>query len=76
VKPGSCATSRPRARGESLGAELDARTGDGRIVLDRPVTVTGTIKRSSVRGTLGSGGAPLRLRTGDGSIRLTGLATP
>jgi len=61
---------------EDLGAELDAETGDGRIVLDRPVTVTGTIERASVRGTLGSGGAPLRLRTGDGSIRLTGLAAP
>jgi hypothetical protein len=44
--------------------------------LDRPVTVTGTIKRSRVRGTLGSGGAPLRMRTGDGSIRLTAAAHP
>lgn len=59
---------------EGLDAELDAQTGDGRIVLDRPVTVTGTIKRSSVHGTLGAGGAPLRVRTGDGSIRLTAAA--
>jgi len=55
---------------EDLGAELDAHTGDGQIVLDKPVTVSGTIGRSSVKGTLGAGGPPLRIHTGDGSIRL------
>ena len=58
---------------EGLGAELDARTGDGGISLDKPVTVTGTIKENTVRGTLGPGGPPLKIQTGDGSIRLTGL---
>jgi hypothetical protein len=57
---------------EGLGAELDAHTGDGGIRLERPVTVTGTIRDNTVRGTLGPGGAPLRVRTGDGSIRLLG----
>jgi hypothetical protein len=58
---------------EGLGAELDAHTGDGGIALDKPVTVTGTIKENAVRGTLGPGGLPLKIQTGDGSIRLTEL---
>jgi hypothetical protein len=58
---------------EGLGADLDARTGDGHIVLDKPVTVTGTVSPSAVRGKLGAGGPPLRVETGDGSIRLLGL---
>ena len=58
---------------EGLGAELDAHTGDGGIVLDKPVTVTGTISQNTVRGKLGAGGLPLQIHTGDGSIRLLGL---
>jgi hypothetical protein len=56
---------------DDLAADLEAHTGDGHIELDSPVTVSGTISRSEVRGKLGAGGAPLRLQTGDGSIRLT-----
>jgi hypothetical protein len=55
---------------EDLGAELDARSGDGRVVVDVPVTVTGTISQSAVRGKLAGGGGPLRMHTGDGSIRV------
>jgi hypothetical protein len=58
---------------EGLSADLDAHTGDGRIDLERPVSVTGTIEKSAVRGKLGAGGLPLRIRTGDGSVRLLGL---
>ena len=58
---------------EGLGADIDAHTGDGGIVLDKPVTVTGTISPNRVRGKLGAGGLPLRIHTGDGSIRLLGL---
>jgi DUF4097 and DUF4098 domain-containing protein YvlB len=53
-----------------LGAELFARSGDGTISMDIPLTVQGTIGRTQVRGTLGAGGLPLRLHTGDGSIRV------
>jgi len=56
-----------------LAANLEAHTGDGHIELDPPVTVSGTISRSDVRGKLGAGGAPLRLQTGDGSIRVEQL---
>jgi hypothetical protein len=55
---------------EDLAADLDAHTGDGRIDLDAPLTVSGTVSRTSVRGKLGAGGPPLRVETGDGSIRV------
>jgi DUF4097 and DUF4098 domain-containing protein YvlB len=58
---------------DGLGAELDAQSGDGSISVDKPVTVSGTIREHAVRGTLGPGGLPLQIYTGDGSIRLTGL---
>jgi DUF4097 and DUF4098 domain-containing protein YvlB len=58
---------------QGLGAELDARTGDGHIELERPVTVTGRISESAVRGTIGPGGPPLRIQSGDGSIHIAGL---
>jgi DUF4097 and DUF4098 domain-containing protein YvlB len=51
-------------------ANLDAHTGDGRISLDFPVEVSGTFRRTEVRGTMNGGGAALRVRTGDGSIRI------
>jgi DUF4097 and DUF4098 domain-containing protein YvlB len=57
---------------EDLGADLDAHTGDGRVVVEKPLTVTGAIQEHSVRGKLGPGGLPLKIQTGDGSIRLLG----
>src|SRR5581483_6371582 len=55
-----------------LNAELDAHTGDGRIRLYgvSVSNVNGELRRNSVRGRLGAGGATLRIRTGDGSITL------
>ncbi len=55
---------------DDLSAELEAHTGGGHIDLDSPVTVSGTVSRTNVRGKLGAGGPLLRLQTGDGSIRL------
>lgn len=59
-----------------FGAELDAHTGDGRIVNDlerlAPVEKAEREDRSrrTLKGTIGSGGPLLRVRTGDGAIRL------
>jgi DUF4097 and DUF4098 domain-containing protein YvlB len=55
-----------------FNAELDAHTGDGSIRLDglSVSNVNGEIRRNTVRGRLGSGGATLRVHTGDGSITL------
>ena len=83
MEPGSRSTRRGRSSSgdggitlrvpEDLGAEIDAHTGDGRIELDKPITVDGLDRPSSVKGTLGAGGQPLRIHTGDGSIRLQRL---
>jgi hypothetical protein len=51
-----------------LAAELYAHTGDGRISLDLPVTVNGSIERSRIRGKINGGGPLLEIATGDGSI--------
>lgn len=53
-----------------LNANLDAHTGDGSISWDLPITFTGTVNRSSVRGKIGQGGGLLRISSGDGSIHL------
>jgi hypothetical protein len=55
---------------EDLAAELYAHTGDGHIQLDMPVTVSGSIERSRIRGKLNGGGPLLEITTGDGSIRI------
>ena len=58
---------------EGFAADLDAHTGDGRITVDFPVTVSGTLGQSDVRGKMNGGGPTLSVRTGDGSIRLERL---
>jgi len=55
---------------EDLACELYAHTGDGHIQLDLPVTVSGSIEHTRVRGKLNGGGPLLEITTGDGSIRI------
>ena len=55
---------------QDLAADLNAHTGDGHITFDIPVTVSGSIERSRVRGKLNGGGPELEIATGDGSIRI------
>jgi DUF4097 and DUF4098 domain-containing protein YvlB len=57
---------------KGFGAELDARTSDGRIHLEEVAVsnVTGPLRKNAVRGRLGDGGAAVRMRTSDGSITL------
>jgi hypothetical protein len=55
---------------DSFAADIELRTGDGRITLDMPVTVEGRLSRSDIRGKLNGGGNLLSVRTGDGSIHL------
>ena len=49
---------------------IDASTSGGSVSTDLPVRVQGTISHSSLHGTLGSGGATLRLHTSGGSIHI------
>lgn len=56
---------------DTLGAELDARTSDGSVRIDG-IRVTGSVaaERQSLRGTLGAGGAAMRIRSGSGTITI------
>jgi DUF4097 and DUF4098 domain-containing protein YvlB len=53
---------------DGFSAELDAHTGDGRISTDFPITMSGSLNPSSLRGKLGNGGESLKITSGDGSI--------
>jgi DUF4097 and DUF4098 domain-containing protein YvlB len=53
---------------KDLNANLELHTGDGRIKLDLPLTVTGVQNEHGVQGKLNGGGALVMVRTGDGSI--------
>jgi DUF4097 and DUF4098 domain-containing protein YvlB len=55
-----------------LGVDLDAHTGDGRIINDLGIEKSDGDDRTrrTLRGRIGSGGKLLRVRTGDGAIRL------
>ncbi len=55
---------------DDFAAELYAHTGDGRISLDFPVTVNGSMERSRIRGKLNGGGQLLEITTGDGGIHV------
>lgn len=49
---------------------LHAHADSGRVTVDRPITVQGTLGRSDVRGKTGSGGPLLDLRSGSGNIHI------
>ena len=56
---------------QDFAAELYAHTGDGHIQIDLPVTVSGSIERSRIRGKLNGGGPLLEISTGDGGVRIS-----
>jgi DUF4097 and DUF4098 domain-containing protein YvlB len=49
---------------------IDASTSGGSVSTDLPVRVQGTLSRSGLHGTLGSGGQTILLHTSGGSIRI------
>ncbi len=55
---------------QDFAAEIYAHTGDGHITLDVPLTVSGSLERSRIRGKLNGGGPLLEISTGDGSIHV------
>jgi hypothetical protein len=55
---------------QDLAAEIYVHTGDGRIQLDFPVTVSGSLDTTRVRGKLNGGGPLLEVTTGDGGIHI------
>jgi len=58
---------------EDLRADLDAHTGDGKIRVDFPLSVSGQLKENTVEGKINGGGPTLKLRSGDGDIRIEKL---
>lgn len=52
----------------NFGAELETHTGHGSVSVDFPLTTSGTLSRSSMRGRLGSGGGRLTMSTGNGDL--------
>jgi len=53
-----------------INANIDAETVNGRVETDFPVKITGKISPRHLRGTIGTGGATLKLITVNGSISL------
>jgi hypothetical protein len=54
----------------SQGFELDANSGSGRIDVDFPITVSGTIGKHALRGAARGGGPLLHVRTSSGGISI------
>jgi DUF4097 and DUF4098 domain-containing protein YvlB len=57
----------------SVGLEIDAEASGGSVRSDIPVTVSGEVSKSRLKGTLGSGGQRLKLRSSGGPIRIEPL---
>jgi hypothetical protein len=55
---------------EDVGVEIDARTSGGRVEVDTPLLLRGSIDPSHVKGELFGGGPRLRLHTSGGNIRV------
>jgi hypothetical protein len=53
---------------KDFAAYVDARTGDGHIDVDLPITVSGRMHEGTLRGNVNGGGQTLFLQSGDGSI--------
>ena len=56
-----------------LKATLDARSRDGSLDVDLPVSIQGKIHRNRLQGDLNGGGPLLTLRSSDGGIRISAL---
>jgi len=57
----------------NFSADLSLHTGDGHIHLDFPLTVSGSMRESDIRGKMNGGGMNFTIHTGDGSIHVEKL---
>jgi DUF4097 and DUF4098 domain-containing protein YvlB len=55
---------------DNYNAHLETGTTNGRVSIDFPVSVQGTIGRS-LSTDLGSGGATIRVRTSNGGVKIS-----
>ena len=58
---------------KNSGANIDASTSGGEVTCDLPITVTGKISESRIRGTVNGGGATVHAYTSGGDIRIVAL---
>lgn len=56
----------------TVNLNLEASASSGGVTTDLPIKVAGRISRSSLHGSLGSGGQTLRMHTSGGSIHISG----
>jgi hypothetical protein len=56
--------------GKKVAADIDASTSGGEVVCDLPVTVTGRIRESSIKGTVNGGGNVIYAHTSGGDVRI------
>lgn len=59
--------------GKAVGASLDAGTSGGEVICDLPVTVSGKLHDSSIKGTVNGGGNLIYAHTSGGDIRIRAL---
>jgi len=53
-----------------LNGDIDAQSENGTFRTDFEITILGRIDAHQIRGTIGRGGARIRLQTGNGRIEL------
>jgi len=53
-----------------FAADLDAHSGDGSVKVDIPITTSGSIRDSAVRGKINGGGISIEIQTGDGDVHV------
>ena len=56
-----------------VGLDIDASSSGGSVTVDMPITVQGTMSKSSIRGSLNGGGPTLILRSSGGGVRVKSL---
>ncbi len=61
------------AIGKSVGATIDAATSGGEVECDLPVTVSGKISESRIKGTLNGGGEVIYAHTSGGDVHIKPL---
>ena len=58
---------------KSVAAMIDASTSGGDVICDLPVTVSGKISESRIKGTLNGGGELIYAHTSGGNVRIKPL---
>ena len=55
---------------QDFNADLEARSGDGQIKCDYPVTISDSVDKHRLSGRINGGGNLLKVQSGDGSINI------